>query len=740
MRYLPAVVRLLSLLAILPAVAPGTALAAGPLDVCRPGVPFRWPDGGTNIPWNPDQGTLGPLTNEQAITLVGQGFAAWDAIPTSSTTYQQGALLPEDVTVANFFPYLFPVAPDGLSAIVFDSTGEIFNLLFGPGSGVLGFAGPEWMDEETCDILEGVSFLNGAPLTGSTALAAALDIMVHEFGHYQNLAHSVVNGQILLGDTTGPAPNDTFGRPAPVSVAMTMETMYPFYFGPGLGFATPHKDDEVSLSSLYPATGFFASTGTIRGRVLASNGRTPKTGFNVIARNLASPYLDAVSAISSDYAVEYTPYATLAGVYALRGLTPGADYAVYVDGILEGGFSTPPGVLPGPEEFYNGAGEDNNSGSDPPDEFAPLRTAAGQTLSNTNIVFNGFRPFERLPLLDDSAFELSLPFRFFMCGEWYDDVIVNANGTLSFGAPNPGFAESEFAFLAGPPQIAGAWDDLNPFPATFEESFSEVPSSGVYYTRTAFDFTVHFKNVGERTGNFTATGSNNFSISLKRILSLIEIEYGGLTMADGLAGVSCGGAITSGFEQPVDLSEEADRFLISLLFKPAVYERFFAPTTASPGSPNDLSNTTLRFTPTTPYSDAWAEPNDTLRKATRISLPFDSIPVHRFTEIGKDGDVDFYRFTAKAGDVIVAEILNSQLDTVVGIYDRRTGEQLAVDDDSGAGPLSKITFTVPRNGEYAVAISTFPDFDFEGVSTGTGRYVLSVGPPPPPAAGGSDSN
>jgi hypothetical protein len=730
MRHLPTLARHLSLLTLLAVFAPTAAMAAGPLDVCRPGQAFLWPDGGTNIPWNPDLGPLGPLSNAQAIGLVSTGFAAWDAVPTSSTTYQQGAPLPEDVTVANFFPYLFPAAPDGLSAIVFDNTGAIFNLLFGPGSGVLGFAGPEWFDEETCTILEGSSFLNGGALTGPTALAAALDIMVHEFGHYQNLAHTVVNGQIAIGDTTGPSPFDTFPFADFIAVLSEgIETMYPFYFGPGFGTATPHKDDVASLSTLYPAPGFFATTASVRGRILAANGRTPKTGFNVIARNVANPYLDAVSAISSDYAVEYTSNAPFVGVYTLRGLTPGASYAIFVDGILDGGFSTPPGVLPGPEEFHSGASEGNDSVSDPPNQFTPVVVAAGHTQSATNIIFNRFRELEPLPLLDDSAFELSMPFRFFMCGQWHDEVIVNANGTLSFGQPNPGFAESEAGFLAGPPQIAGAWDDLNPF-----------AGGAVFFTESPLEFTVTFQEVPERVSAFTGVGSNTFSITLKRILSQIEIAYGGLTMQDGLAGVSCGGAITSGFEQPVDLSELADDFRISLLFKPAVYERFIAPTATSPGSPNDLAGLTLKFTPTTPYNDAWSEPNNTLSRATRISLPFDSIPVHRFTEIGRDGDVDFYRFTAKQGQVIVAEILTSQLDTVLGVYDRRTGELLVVDDDSGAGPLSRITFTVPADGDYAVAVSTFPDFEFQGTSTGTGRYVLSVGPPPPPAAVESGSN
>ena len=37
--------------------------------------------------------------------------------------------------------------------------------------------------------------------------------------------------------------------------------MYPFYFGPAAGFATPDKDDIGMFSTLYPAATFFATTG-----------------------------------------------------------------------------------------------------------------------------------------------------------------------------------------------------------------------------------------------------------------------------------------------------------------------------------------------------------------------------------------------------------------------------------------------------------------------------------------------
>jgi hypothetical protein len=141
--------------------------------------------------------------------------------------------------------------------------------------------------------------------------------MVHEFGHYSGLAHSIVNGQILIGDTSGPTPENTFGFPAFDDV----ETMYPFYFGPGVGMSSPHQDDISALSTLYPGPGFASGSVTISGTIRRSNGE-PVTGVNVIARNIANPFDDAASAISGDYAVPFIPGDPLIGTYTLKGLTP----------------------------------------------------------------------------------------------------------------------------------------------------------------------------------------------------------------------------------------------------------------------------------------------------------------------------------------------------------------------------------------------------------------------------------
>ena len=701
-----------------------TTNAGGPLANCASGIPYTWAGGGVNIPFNPDQGNLGPVNNAAATALVQQAFDVWGAVPTSTASYTNAGTLPVDVDITNFDPYLNATAPDGLSAIVFDDDGQIFDLLFGPGSGILGFAGPEWGTPATCTIDEGYSFLNGPSFTNGTA---ALDVMVHEFGHYTNLAHTIVNGQIYLGsvggDNSGPSPNNTF-TPIPDPFTDVIETMYPFYYGPGIGTQTLEKDDIASLSTLYPAPGFATMTGAISGTIYAPNGTTKVTGVNVIARNIANPFDDAVSAISSDFTDDFSQGDPVTGTYKIEGLTPGANYAVYVDEILAGGFSTPPASpLPGPEEFYNGANESNNITS--PDDasvFTPVPVSAGNTTTGVDIIFNTPGPGDPLGVGDDGSVEVFLPFTFEICQQSFDSVFVNANGNLTFGAANGDFSETAGEMLSGPPRIAGLWDDLNPSAA-----------GTVFYTVSPDDITFHWDSVPE----WLNTGSNTFSISLKRPLSRptrtsgfhnrrgterksdVDVMYGTLTATDGLGGVSCGVAKTSGFEPAVDLTSFVNPPVIDLTNQAAVYEVWNA------SNPTDVANNLIRYYVKTDYADQF-ENNNTLGSASFVDLPFNSAPIHKYTEISPTGnDVDYFSFRQKSGKTLIAEIQTGGLDSVIGLYDP-SGTLVAVDDDGGTGLLSRIVYPVPTDGLYTVAVSTFPDFDFTGDGGSGGRYVLDL--------------
>lgn len=720
------------------------SFAGGPLALRAPGAPYLWPGGGVNIPFNPDQGGLGPMNNAAAVAQTTAAFAVWQAIPSATATHVNAGQLAFDVDETNYLPFLDPAAPDGLSAIIYDEDGAIFDELFGPDSGVLGFAGPEWVNTSTGAILEGVAFLNGAAIVaGEEPLMLA--VQVHEYGHYQNLAHTVVNGQMLaFGDNSGPTPNDTFPG-GPAAALGKVETMYPFLFNDDAGgAATVHADDIAIFSHLYPAPTFATTTGTISGNILAPNNTSPVTGVNVIARNVLNPYDDAVSAISSDFTDDFTPGSPFVGTYTIRGLTPGASYAVYVDEILAGGFSTPPSSpLPGPEELYNGALESNNGATDDPSVFTAVVTAAGTPVGGINIIFNRLAPGP-IPAGDDTTHQIFPSFPFKMCGQKFDSFFVNSNGNLTFGQGSIDFSESIAEHLTGPPRIAGLWDDLN-----------ASAGGSVSFTETSCSITVTWTDVPE----FPATGANTFSITLfssrcghdgddddddddrrggdnNGSNSRFTIDYGDLSSQDGLAGYSCGGRITSGFELEQDLSR-LSRHTIDGEGQAAIFEWFTA-------LDNDLDNRTLRFLGPGRFRDRF-EPNNSLTSGggddddgedsddddddsggNRVTLPFNT--ANRFSDISPLGnDVDFYRFRVKAGDIVAIETVPGlqTMDTLIGLFDS-DGNLLLADDDGGVGLLSRLLVQFAVGGTYAVAVSTFDDFDFTGDGTDFGRYVLNI--------------
>lgn len=701
-----------------------TSQAADALAICNPGEPYLWANGGVDIPFNPDQGDLSTPTidNPTGVALVQAAFDNWTAggpfnIPTSAT-YANAGQLPVDVDISNFGPWLESPAPDGYSAIVFDATGEIFDSLFGAGSGILGFAGPEWGDVLTCTITEGYSFLNGPAFDD---LIYAEDVMTHEFGHYTNLGHVELNGQLLDtsegNDDSGPTPdNTTF--PLPPSLAGSIETMYPFYFGPLAGTLSPHADDIASIATLYPAATFSADTGSITGTIFAADGVTRLSGVNVIARNLADPFDDAVSTFSGAYTDGIGQADPNVGVYTLNNLTPGAEYLVFVDVVTAaaGRFSNPIlSPLPGPEEFWNV----DEAASNPPDDVTDstgITAVAGSAATGIDIIFNQPNPGDPLQVGDDGFVQLALPFTYEICGQEFNSVFVNANGNLTFGTGSSDFTESAGEMLAGPPRIAALWDDLSPY-----NLFSGVQQGLVTFDQSRGEFSVIFEDVPE----FANTGSNSFVITLSRRSDHIDIEYGDVSALDGLVGVSCGGSITSGFETESDmtlLQDEVYPDRINLHNSPAVFEVFS-------DLDNDVSNETLLFNGTTNYNDNWAGKNNTPSKARSLNLPFSSADVVRYTEIEPIGnDIDWYRFDTAGAAVLVIEILTGQLDSFIALFDA-SGSLVALDDDGGTGLLSKISAQGLPAGKYYLAVTTYVDAvdgELDGNGASGGRYVLDI--------------
>jgi len=744
--------RIASVIGLATFLAAAPAMAGGPLANCAPGQAFLWGGGGSNIIFNPDQGNLGPVSGPDAVALTASAFQVWGDIPSSTLAYAEGAQLPVDVDITNFGPYLNAVAPDGLSAVVFDDTGEIFTLLFGPGTGVLGFAGPEWANTLTCEITESLSFLNGPSFTNSTA---AFDVMVHEFGHWTNFAHTVVNGQVYigLGDTTGPNPNNTFGPPPDPFANDIIETMYPFYFGPGIGTGTLEADDIAIASRMYPQPDYSATTGSISGEILFGSNRV--TGVNVIARNVADPFDDAVSAISSDFTEGASQADPNVGVYTITGLTPGADYAVFVDEILAGGFSTVPATpLPGPEEFYNGQNESSDPAIDDPAVFTPVTVAAGAPNTGTDIIFNLPGEGDPLPVGDDGFVELPLPFQYCVQGQAFGSVFVNANGNLTFGAGSSDFSESETDFRDGPARVAGVWDDLNP-----------SAGGSVYFNQTSDSFTVTWDDVPE----FFATGSNTFTITLyenarqcvkgaggRRGGPDAVVDYISITATDGIAGVTGGLAVTNGIEEEVDLSDISNNGAdpIALNKSAAVFERFDG---SFAGDANDLNGLALSYTKVGRAFRDRFESNNSLDEANGAPgwLPFDTTNTRwHYSAIDPEAaDVDFFRFYAHAGQTLAAEVTRGQLDSVLGLWycpppagmgpsdtridhcDSETAVFIGFQDDIGTGSnplLSGFTFPIPLSGTWAVAVTFCCDYDFDGVDPGQGapldggRYVLDL--------------
>lgn len=374
-------------------VATTSAHAGGPLLLFDPATrtPLAYPAGTVDV--FTDLGDLGPvLTNTEADALTASSLAEWTAVPSASFSAAvagdfTSVGLP-DITSANVGTVVGAFNGGGIH-VIYDTDGTILSDFFGAPPGVLGMAEPDFSSGAT--ITESWVVINGAPVDpGDPVGATYAGVFTHELGHAINLAHTQTNGSIFFFfDSEGPTSCVPPYAGSPTSAQL--ETMYPFINitpgGTGIEQATVEQlDDVASLSNLYPAAGWPASFGTIEGTIFDFDAVTELTGVNVIARNVADPFGDCTSVLSGDFTQGLVGPD---GLYTLNGLTPGADYVLYVDRILAGGFSTPPASIDtDQEEFFNGGSESANPISDDRCDFTLLAPVAGSPLT-ADVVLNG---------------------------------------------------------------------------------------------------------------------------------------------------------------------------------------------------------------------------------------------------------------------------------------------------------------------------------------------------------------
>jgi hypothetical protein len=95
------------------------------------------------------------------------------------------------------------------------------------------------------------------------------------------------------------------------------------------------------------------------------------------------------------------------------------------------------------------------------------------------------------------------------------------------------------------------------------------------------------------------------------------------------------------------------------------------------------------------------QPHSSMADALSIEIPGDADSV-----IAKPKQANFYRFSAKKGEVIdincYARRLRSPLDSVIEVFGKN-GKSLANNDDAG-GPDSYLRFTAPEDGDYVVLV------------------------------------
>lgn len=287
------------------------------------GAAARWQD--DTMKWCIDKGSLAAgVTSATAQQWIKDLLALWSNVKLTTATNAQVATtvfksqfvktVDVDLTEANFVDFDDPECP---VIIALDETGAIIEL-FGEGRSddYLGVSAPSVVDEATNTIKGGWIVFNGKMLANTLLGATAEErqksyqaSVLHELGHVLGLDHAQVNYSTLKSCSL-----------ASCSSPNSAPTMYPKLISSLQ--ATPHYDDRITISWIYPSSNLASEFCTVTGEVFDGAGR-PLKGVNVIATNTSNS-VDTRNFVSGVLHNECEGDSR----YYLHGLKPNVSYKI----------------------------------------------------------------------------------------------------------------------------------------------------------------------------------------------------------------------------------------------------------------------------------------------------------------------------------------------------------------------------------------------------------------------------
>jgi hypothetical protein len=260
--------------------APALAYLKFGFDVNGQDVTLRW----SSVPvryYVTDSSTPGVSATAFQETIA-RAVATWQAVPTSSITYQFAG-----------FTRNLPGEDDGRSTLGFLNEPELDRVL----------ASTSYLvDDVTGELIESDIFFNTAfawsvASNGERGRWDLESIAVHEIGHFSGLGHSAIGETELVAT----------GR----RVLSAGATMFPIALGTGdVSGRALQADDIAGISDLYPDNGFNEQTGSVSGRV--TKGGRGLFGAHIVAFHTSTGRMVGNFSLNAN------------GQFSIAGLRPGA--------------------------------------------------------------------------------------------------------------------------------------------------------------------------------------------------------------------------------------------------------------------------------------------------------------------------------------------------------------------------------------------------------------------------------